>query len=123
MNMSGISTNTLNKKPKGYLLQPQLEAEISKLLGDHKMTVFRGFTQNYDDITIHYMDWRKDEMDSLYLRAGKGDIDGNGKPNPNFLYWRKMMRETFKPIKKFMDEETEKKIKELEQRKIDMKNK
>lgn len=125
--MTGITVENLNQQPKGYLLSPQLEAEIAKLLGDHKMTVFRGFTQNYDDFTVHYMDWIKDKPDVLYLRAGKGDVDDKGRPKPNFLTWLDLLKETFKPLKKYMDEETEKhntqqKLKEEEQKAKNRKN-
>lgn len=107
----------------GTLLQPQIEAQISKLLGKHKEAVYRGITQNYDDITVHYMDWRKDEMDTLYLRAGKGEVDDVGNQTPNFLNWQTMLKDIFKPIRKYMDEETGKYKKELEERKQEAKNK
>ncbi len=93
--------------PCEYMSKGQVEAEIGKLLGTHKNAVFLGFSQNYADFEIHYMDWRDDTKKSKVLREGLNDIVG-GKKMPHWKYWKKELYELLQPIRKYMDTETKK---------------
>lgn len=93
--------------PCNYMSKGQVEAKIGKLLGTHKNAVFLGFSQNYGDFEVHYMDWRDNTKKSHVLREGLNDMVKNEKV-PHWKYWKKELYELFQPIRKYMDKETAK---------------
>jgi len=103
-----VELDTKDMKMKHLMSKGEIEATIGKILLTHKNAVFLGFSQNYLDFEIHYMDWRDDTKKSFILREGKADLNHKKVVDPHWQYWKKEIHELFVPIMEYMVKETDK---------------
>lgn len=103
-----VDTDVEDLTMKYMMSKGQIEAEIDKLLGTHKNAVFRGFSQNYLDYEVHYVDWKINKLASFVLREGRNDKNNRKEIKPHWMKWKEELHALFIPIRKYMDTETKK---------------